>query len=138
MPGDDAHAELDQPRSYSPIVSLLRYTSLVSLEWRADYDPVRGHIVNSVFSADWRKDRYYISAGHGMVRNDPVLSPSQNQFRFGGGVGNENRRGWNWGGYLSYDYRQQVLQYASTQVTYNTDCCGWSVQYRRFSFGTRF
>jgi LPS-assembly protein len=131
------YAFLDQPRSYSPVVSQLRYNYRIGLEWRADYDPFRGHIVNSVFSADWRKDRYYISAGHGMVRNDPVLSPSQNQFRFGGGLGNENRRGWNWGGYMSYDYRLKLFQYASTQVTYNTDCCGFSVQYRRFNFGTR-
>jgi LPS-assembly protein len=29
------------------------------------------------------------------------------------------------------------MQFATTQVTYNTDCCGFSVQYRRFSFGTR-
>ena len=29
------------------------------------------------------------------------------------------------------------MQFATTQVTYNTDCCGWSVQYRRFSFGMR-
>ena len=29
-----------------------------------------------------------------------------------------------------------VMLYATTQVTYNTDCCGFSVQYRRFGFGT--
>ena len=29
------------------------------------------------------------------------------------------------------------MQFATTQVTYNTDCCGFSVQYRRFSIGTR-
>jgi LPS-assembly protein len=31
------------------------------------------------------------------------------------------------------------MQYATTQVTYNTDCCGFSVQYRRlprYSAGT--
>ena len=30
------------------------------------------------------------------------------------------------------------MQFATTQVTYNTDCCGISVQYRRFNFGSRF
>ena len=29
------------------------------------------------------------------------------------------------------------MQFATTQVTYNTGCCGISLQYRRFSFGTR-
>ena len=38
---------------------------------------------------------------------------------------------------MVYDYRQGILQYAVTQVSYNSDCCGLSVQWRRFSFGTR-
>jgi LPS-assembly protein len=29
------------------------------------------------------------------------------------------------------------MLFNQTQVTYNTDCCGWSVQYRRFGFGNR-
>jgi len=29
------------------------------------------------------------------------------------------------------------MQFGTAQVTYNTDCCGLSVQYRRFSFGIR-
>jgi LPS-assembly protein len=29
------------------------------------------------------------------------------------------------------------MQYSQTQVTYNTDCCGFSVQYRRFNLGVR-
>jgi LPS-assembly protein len=29
------------------------------------------------------------------------------------------------------------MQCATAQVTYNTDCCGFSVQYHRFSFGVR-
>ena len=37
----------------------------------------------------------------------------------------------------AYDYRIRQLQYVSSQVTRNWDCCGLSVQYRRFDFGTR-
>ena len=51
-------------------------------------------------------------------------------------VGNDNRRGWNAAFDAVYDYRIGVMQYATTQVTYNSDCCGFSVQYRRFSLGT--
>jgi LPS-assembly protein len=32
-----------------------------------------------------------------------------------------------------YDLRTGILQYMQMQVTYNTDCCGFSVQYRRFN-----
>jgi LPS-assembly protein len=131
------YAFMDTYRRYSPIVSALRYWYKFGLEWRNDYDPMRGHFVNTSFTADYRKDKYFISVGHSMVRNDPVLSPSQNQFRTSLGIGNDNRRGWNAGTSFYYDYRLKILQYMNTQITYNTDCCGFSVQYRRFSFGTR-
>ena len=131
------YAYLDQPRNYSPVVSALRYSYKIGMEWRIDYDPLRGHFVNSRLRADYRDDKYFLSLGHNQVRSDPVLSPSSNQFRGMFGIGNENRRGWNAGTSRYYDYRQQILQFMTTQVTYNTDCCGLSVQYRRFAFGTR-
>ena len=130
-------AFLDQYRNYSPVVSALRYYYKIGVEWRTDYDPLRGHIVNSTLTADWRKDKYFVSLGHSQVRNDPVLSPSQNQFRATVGVGNENRRGWNAGFSAYYDYRLKILQYTTSQVTYNTDCCGFSLQFRRFDLVNR-
>jgi LPS-assembly protein len=128
---------LDGPRNYSPVVSALRVNSKIGLEWRTDYDPLKGDIVNSGITADWRKASYFVSLGHNQVREDPVLGPSSNQIRGMVGIGNENRRGWNAGFSIYYDYKQSILQYATTQVTYNTDCCGFSVQFRRFAFGTR-
>ena len=119
------------------MVSAFRYNYKIALEWRTDYDPLRNHIVNNTISADWRRDKYSISAGYNQVRTDPVLSPVQNQFTGGVGFGNENRKGWNGAFRAWYDYRLGVLTYAQAQVTYNTDCCGFSVQYRRFNFSTR-
>jgi LPS-assembly protein len=132
-----AYSFLSQPRNYSPVASVFRVNTQIGLEWRTDYDPLRGGIVNSGFSADWRRSGYFFSAGHNQVRDDPVLGPNSNQFRFMLGLGNENRRGWNAGFSAYYDYRESILQYALSQITYNTDCCGFSIQYRRFSFGTR-
>jgi LPS-assembly protein len=142
---------LDRPRRYSPVVSDLRVTPdpRIGFEWRSDYDPLRSAIVNSSFTVDGRLSNYFISAGHNQVRYTPlsqgpndvnpinVLAPNSNQFRGMVGIGQENKRGWSTGFSAVYDYRVGILQYATTQVTYNTDCCGFSVQYRRFSFGTR-
>jgi LPS-assembly protein len=75
--------------------------------------------------------------GHNYIRSVPQLSPSANQFRGMLTVGNESRRGWNGAFSAVYDYRIGVMQFATTQVTYNTDCCGFSVQYRRFGVGDR-
>jgi LPS-assembly protein len=38
---------------------------------------------------------------------------------------------------MVYDFRTSTLPYSVMQVTYNTDCCGVSFQYRRLGFGTR-
>jgi LPS-assembly protein len=38
---------------------------------------------------------------------------------------------------MYYDRIREQLIYATTQVSYNTDCCGFSIQFRRFSFGLR-
>jgi LPS-assembly protein len=53
------------------------------------------------------------------------------------GYGSQTQRGFNAAFTAVYDYRLGIMQFATTQVTYNTDCCGLSVQYRRFNIGTR-
>ena len=132
-------AFLSGPRSYSPIVSVLRVQPRLGfgVEWRADYDPLPGRFVNSGFSADARYSKYFLSLGDYQVRTDPVLSSSSNQARILVGFGNQNRRGWN-GAFTSfYDFKKALVQFSTTQVTYNTDCCGISVEYRVFNIGTR-
>ena len=130
------YAFLDGPRNYSPIVSSLRVHKRIGFEWRTDYDPLRGGIVNSGLTADARFASYFLSVGHNQVRENPVVSPPSNQIRGTLGWGDQNRRGWNAGFSIYYDYRRDVVQFANTQVTYNTDCCGFSMQYRRSGFGS--
>ncbi len=131
---------LDGPRNYSPVVSRIRLEPRAGLgiSWMADYDPVRGGIANSSAAADGRIGNLFLSVGHNHIRSNPVLSPNTNQFRSLVGWGQEGRRGWNAAFFALYDYRLGALQFANTQVTYNTDCCGFSLQWRRFDFGTRF
>jgi LPS-assembly protein len=130
---------LDGPRTYSPVVSVLRAMPLAGLgfEWRTDYDPKRRGIVNSGFTTDFRRSKYFVSVGHNQVHSIPFLSPSSNQVRGVLGLGNTTSKGWNAAFTAIYDYRIGIMQFATTQVTYNTDCCGISFQYRRFNFGAR-
>jgi LPS-assembly protein len=125
------------PRNYSPIVSVLRVQSKVGLEWRSDYDPSLHRISNNSVTVDGRINQYFWSVGHTQVRTNPLLAPSADQGRLRVGYGNPNRRGWNYGFDIYYDFHQRELQFWRTQVTYNTDCCGISFQYRRFAIGTR-
>jgi len=131
-------AFFSEPRNYSPVVSEMRINRWpLGIEWTANYDPLRQRLVGGSLTADYRFSDIYISLGHNHVNSDVILSPHANQFRGLLVIGNDNRRGWNAAFSAIYDPRQGVMQYATTQVTYNTDCCGISVQYRRFQVGTR-
>ncbi len=128
---------LDGPRSYSPIVSVLRFQHVVGFEWRMDYDPLLGHITNSSFNGNIRLSKYFFGIGHTVVRPDPVVSAPNNQINIIVAVGNQNRKGWNAGYNIFYDLDRHVTDFATTEVTYNTDCCGISVEWRRYNFGVR-
>jgi len=129
---------LDGRRRTSPIVSTLRASPILglSLAWQGDYDPDTQRIVNSSVSANVRFHRYFITAGSDQIRPNPDIAPPANQFRSTFGFGDNNRKGWNAAFSMVYDYRSSLLEYGIAQVTYNTSCCGFSMQVRRLDFGT--
>jgi LPS-assembly protein len=128
---------LDGPRNYSPIVSILRFQHVVGFEWRVDYDPLLGRISNSSFNGNIRFSKYFFSLGHTEVNPNPVVTAPNNQVNVLFAVGNQNRKGWNAAINAFYDVRRDILDFATTEISYNTDCCGISVEYRRYNFGTR-
>jgi len=138
--GLTGYAFFNGPRNYSPVVSALRLKPIPSaaIEWRTDYDPLFPRVSNSSVTADFRlKEKYSGAVGHNQVRGAPGLSPNANQLLARVGYGVEGKPGWRAGFNAVYDHRDKVLQYATTEVSYNSDCCGLSFQHRRFSFGTR-
>lgn len=130
---------LNGPRNYSPVVSVLRASPRPgwAIQWQADYDPLRAAFTNSTLSADLRVQRYFVSLGSNLLKPDPLIAPPANQFRAQVGYGDPNRRGWNGAFSTIYDYRLALLQFAVGQVTYNTDCCGVSVEWKRSNYGIR-
>ena len=104
---------------------------------------------NSSIAASRREfhfSKYYFSVGHNDVAGyDPntrrmsrtrTCSPAPTSCAARSGFGDANRRGWNGVYTMSYDIRQGSTQFMAGQATYNTDCCGFSFQWRRFTFGT--
>ena len=69
--------------------------------------------------------KYRISVGNDELRNN--ILPAANQYRVRFDYGDANRRGLNAGIEAVYDIQAHVLRYTTSQVTYNTDCCGLSV-----------
>jgi LPS-assembly protein len=130
---------IDRPRHYSPVISVLRASPLRSaaLEWRTDWDPLFKRITNSTVIADARLGQTFFGIGHNQVRGTSQVSPNANQMLLRGGIGAPGRRGWSAGYTGVYDFRDAKMQFATTELSYNSDCCGLSFQFRRLSFGTR-
>jgi len=154
LPGIDltGYSFLSGPRDYSPIVSVMRIAPRngIGVRWQADYDPLLHRLLNSMFSTDVRVKQYFVSVGSNLSRPDAAIAlianqpsaiqpsaiqPPANQLTAQAGYGNPNRKGWNGAVSTVYDFRLGYQQFAIAQVTYNTDCCGLSFEYRRFDFG---
>ncbi len=128
------------PRTYSPVSSTIRANPIAGLtiQWLADYDPAYHRFVDSTVEVGYRwKAKYYVSAGDNLIRGNPLLLPYADQYRVTVGFGDPQKRGWNAATTIAYDLKQNYLQYMTSQVTYNTDCCGLSLEYRRLNAGLR-
>ncbi|HLI85385.1 MAG TPA: LPS assembly protein LptD [Bryobacteraceae bacterium] len=131
------YAFLLYPRSASPIDSSLRATPIggITFDWRADYDPLYRRMTNSTVALDLRWKRYYfVSLGDNLVHTNPILSRQENQIHARAGYGDITRRGFNFGVDTIYDTHYHNLDYLTAQATYNTNCCGFSFQYRVSDF----
>ncbi|MCB9385202.1 MAG: LPS-assembly protein LptD [Bryobacterales bacterium] len=132
-------AFFDRARHYSPVVMALRTRPSwkSGLEWRTDYDPLRDKIVNSSVTFDYQVTSLIKTAiGHNAVRVPNELSPASNQLTTLIGFGDFNRRGWNFAVNSIYDYRRQNFLYTRGQLSYNTDCCGFGIEFGRIGYST--
>jgi LPS-assembly protein len=130
---------LDGPRGYSPVISSLTLSpySFFGLEYRAAYDPRRNKFVDHTITATGRVSKYFVSVGDTAITTNPLLVPQANQLSFAAGFGNTNRKGWNVAGSVTRDLLLRRTLYQFVQASYNTDCCGFSVQVRRTNIGFR-
>ncbi len=134
----DGFTFLSGPRHYSPIVSALRFQHVVGFEWRVDYDPLLGRITNTTLNGNVRvANKYLFGVGHSEINNFPDVVPPSNQINVLFAVGNRTRKGWNAAVNAFYDLHYHVLEFGTTEISYNTDCCGISAEYRRYNFGIR-
>jgi LPS-assembly protein len=143
-------AFLTNPRYTSPIVSRLRMrsTSATDLEWDLDYDTRLGRITSSNVFATYRHDDYSIAVGHAKLdAPEGTVSPTSaanlaaatsnyNQLRLLFSYGNPSHPGFSAAANAGYDLGLNSLQFGGIQTAYNWNCCGISVEYRRFALGS--
>jgi LPS-assembly protein len=133
-------AFITRPRNYSPIDSNLQLNGFgaFTADWRLDYDPLYGRIVSDLVDGGYRfKTNYFVRAGYRGLNPDPLIEGYGSQVTVTAGYGGSLRKGLNFATSIYYDYQRGQLEFFFSQLTYNTDCCGFSLEMRRFSFGTR-
>lgn len=138
-------AFLTDPRHWTPVVSRVRVqtTANTDIEWQLDYDTKKGRINSSTAVVSHRIGEVYLGGSQTFLRtpgeiitSTPIPAPDKfNQFRALVGYGHPNKRGLSAGTTVGFDANFRFLQYSAVQTTYNWDCCGFSVEYRRFALG---
>ena len=136
-------AFLDQPRTWSPVISTLRLQSSANtdVQWQLDYDPVLGRINSSATFLEYRVGEYFAGLSHSFFHElgntvPPVISNTPlefDQIRWLVGYGRPNKLGLSGGFSMGYDTDRNFLQYAAGQSTYNWDCCGISFEFRHIN-----
>jgi len=136
-------AFLNEARRLSPLISRLKFqaTSRTEAEWDIDYDFKHDRINASTAFVNYRFGPYTIGVGDAylLAPSDtptPAAQQAFNQFRILFGYGQPNKRGFSGATNLGFDANLGFLQYAAVQTAYNWDCCGLSVEYRRFALGS--
>jgi|HubBroStandDraft_1064217.scaffolds.fasta_scaffold00280_4 LPS-assembly protein len=153
-------AFLDSERRFAPVISRLRIETSprTNTEWDLDYDVKTNQITSSLALVNYHYGPFTIGGGDAFLRvinsaaGTTLTSPSEDcaklsqsssselceyhQFRVLFGYGQLNKRGLSAATSFGFDANLGSLQYATVQTSYNWDCCGLNLEYRRFALGT--
>ncbi len=144
-----------EPRHLSPLVSRLRVATSAhtDTEWDLDYDFQLGRINASTLLFNYNAGPFTVGGGDAFLQipqtnATPVglslgtcgSADSTNQvtckfqqFRVALGYGGLARRGFSAASSFGFDAESKQLQFATGQTTYNWNCCGVTLEYRRYA-----
>jgi LPS-assembly protein len=149
-------AFLTEPRNISPLISRMRMRTSghTDIEWDFDYDTGAKKFTSSNIYAEARAGNLFGGFSYAQLNapgrsytetidttnNDqqtPVISPVSNfkQMRLLGGFGDPNRPGFSAAANAGLDLHLDQLQYGAIQATWNWNCCGLTVEYRKYELG---
>ncbi|MFZ0802183.1 MAG: LPS assembly protein LptD [Terriglobales bacterium] len=139
-------AFLTSARHLSPLISRLRIqtSAKTDIEWDLDYDFTLSHLTASTVLFNYRLGPLTLGGGDAFLQVPPesanastTPSPqSFNQFRLLLGYGHTGKQGFSAATNIGFDADLNFVQYAAVQTTYNWDCCGFNVEFRRFALGS--
>jgi LPS-assembly protein len=142
-------AFLNSERRYAPLISRLRVETSprTNTEWDLDYDLKAGRINSSMALVNYHYGQFTVGGGDAFLRvidnslgttTTPTSTGANDfhQLRVLFGYGQLNKRGLSAASSFGFDANHGALQYATAQTSYTWDCCGVSLEYRRFALGS--
>ena len=139
-------AFLTGARSVSPVISRLRVrpTEVFDLEWNFDYDTVLGRFTSNNVFADAHRGNVFAgfsyaklnAPGHFETDGLPSTTTDFNQVRVLLGYGKPTKEGLSVAANAGIDAKLGSVQYGSLETSYNWNCCGFSVEYRKYELGS--
>ncbi|HZY62485.1 MAG TPA: LPS assembly protein LptD [Edaphobacter sp.] len=145
-------AFLTEPREISPLISRLRLrtSSKLDLEWDFDLDTGAKKFTSNNVLVNLHEGNAFAGLSYARL-NAPGRSYTQgnasavsnfNQLRLLIGYGAPTKPGFGIAANMGLDLHQSskiqggLLQYGALQTSYNWDCCGFSVEYRKYELGS--
>jgi len=136
-------AFLTAPRNLSPLTSRLRFEAVDNLriEWDMDYDPKAGRMSADNVFAGYSVGRTTFGVEHALLNavdenGGSASTIKSQQLQPFLSIGKPTGAGFNLAANGGYDFVLGELQYGGVQATYNWNCCGLTVGYRRFELGS--
>ncbi len=138
-------AFLTEPRQISPLISRLRLRTSenVDLEWDFDLDTGAKKFTANNLLVDVHKGNGFAglsyarlnAPGRSYVEGVSSQTADFNQMRILLGYGSPSKRGLGLAANAGLDLDRTQMQYGAFQTSYNWDCCGFSVEYRKYELG---
>ena len=141
------------PRNWSPILSDFKITpgGPYDLEQILQYDPQIQRLVTIGTLLKVKPYReFFVTTAFFRLNDNPDINtlpaqpppvlplfqqPLSSQIRALTGYGSETRKGFNLIAGVGYDFENKTLQNQIVQLSYNGNCCGLAVEYRRINLG---
>lgn len=144
-------AFLTEPRDISPLISRMRFrtSSHTDLQWDFDLDTGASKFTSTNIFVDAHEGpvfggfsfaylnapgRFNTVSATGALTGSPTSYFSQTRFLLG--YGTPSRPGLSAAGNFGVDLNTGSMQYAAVQTSYNWNCCGLSMEYRRYELGS--
>jgi LPS-assembly protein len=139
-------AFLTEPREISPLVSRLRLraSEKVDFEWDFDLDTGAKKFTANNFFVDVHEGPIFSglsyarlnAPGRAYSEGIPSATSDFSQMRVLLGYGMPTKEGLSIAANAGIDLKVGGLQYAALQTSYNWNCCGVSVEYRKYELGS--